>query len=217
MNNDRASREWKAAKNKKTTRVRPALNRVQRIEFLELLAQMSSRSVFERKLGLLGSDIEFYKRELDIESPDEARRKANQMKRTGEDERETQVLERTQQVREAEQVAQARLEALETRRAVEATEKPRKSVDANKIRQEDAERQRRFAKSQSGVDAPAKEWRLRIEDGDGPEREQIDRLRRSIVYHGLAFTAKKYGATVQQIKFEATRLELKINWDIVRR
>ncbi len=217
MNNDKASRAWQASKNKGTTRVRPTLDRVQRIEFLELLAQMSSRSVFERKLGLLGSDIEFYKRELDVESPDEARRKANQMKRMGEDEREAQVLERTQQVREAEQVAQARLEALETKRAAEAAEKPRKKVDVNRIRQEDADRQRRFAESQSGIEAPTKEWRLKIEEGDGSEEDQKDRFRRSLVYHGLTFTAKKYGATTQQVKFEAARLGLKINWDIVRR
>jgi len=217
MNDDRASRAWQASKNKGTTRVRPALDRVQRIEFLELLAQMTSRSVFERKLGLSGADIEFYKRELDVESPDEARRMARQLKLRSDDEKEANILEQAAKAREAQEVAQARLDEMEARRAAEAAEKPRTKVDIDAVRKEDAARQRRHVESQAGVEKPQKEWRLRIEEGDGTESDQIDRFRRSIVYHGLSFTAKKCGATTQQIRYEAARLGLKINWDIVRR
>lgn len=218
MNNlDRASRAWQAGKERKTTRSRPELDRVQRIEFLELVAQMASQSTFERKLGLTGADVVFYKKELDIESQDEARRLARKLRMVHDDEREANVIEQTAKAREAEQIAQARLEALEAKRATDSIEKTRKKPDINKIRQEDAERNRRFLESQAGVEKPEKDWRLPIAEGEGTETEQIDRFRRAIVYHGLSFTAKRYGATAQQIKYEAARRGLKINWDIVRR
>lgn len=218
MNNlDRASRAWQAGKNRKTTRVRPELDRVQRIEFLELVAQMSSRATFERKLGLSGADITFYKKELDVESPDEARRLARKLRMTNDDQREQNVIEQTAKAREAERIAQARLEALEAKRAADAAERPRNKPDINKIRQEDADRNRRFLESQAGVEKPEKDWHLPIEEGAGSEEEQVDRFRRAIVYHGLSFTAKRYGATAQQIKYEAARRGLRINWDIVRR
>lgn len=217
MNTDRGSKAWKAGKERKIKRVRPILDRVQRIQFLELYAQMSSNTTFERKLGLSSADVAFYKRELDVESPDEARRLANKLKIKGEDEREAKLLERTQQVREAEEIAQARLEALEAKKRATEQAKPRKKIDINKVRQEDADRQKRFAAQHSAVSKPEKEWRLSMEQGAGSESEQIDRFRRAIIYHGLGFTVKTYGATTEQIKYEAARLGLKINWDIVRK
>jgi hypothetical protein len=216
MNNDRGARAWRASKERKVKRVRPTLDRTQRIEFLELVAQMASRSTFERKFNLTSADIEFYKREFDVESPDEARRLARRLRQENEDLHDIKILEETQKVREAEEVAQARLEALEAKRAADAI-KPKKKIDINKIRQEDAERQRRFTEQQGKIEKPTKEWRLPFEEGRGTEEEQIDAFRRDIIYHGLAFTGKKFNVTSQQIKYEATRLGLNINWDIVRR
>jgi hypothetical protein len=214
---DREKRAWLANKNRGTTRVRPVLDRVQRIEFLELVAQMSGRSVFERKLSLNSADIEFYKQELDIESPDEARRLASKLKRQGDDERDAKLLEQTQQIRNAEEVAQARLEALETKRAAEDNARPRRETDINKVRQEDAERQRRFADQQESQEITAKAWNLPMEHDLGSKEEQADRFRREIMYRGLSFVNSKYGTTSNQVKIEAKRLGLSINWDIVRR
>jgi hypothetical protein len=214
---DREKRAWQANKNRGRTRVRPTLDRVQRIEFLELIAQMSGRSVFERKLSLNSVDVEFYKQELDVESPDEARRLANKLKRQGDDEREAKLLEQTQKIREAEEVAQARLEALETRRASEEISKPRKKIDGDKIRQDDADRQRRFTEQQNSVEITAKEWHLPMESDSGSQYEQTDRFRREIMYRGLSFVNNKYGTTSNQVKIEAQRLGLSINWDIVKR
>jgi len=217
MNNDRASRAWQANKSKGTTRVRPSLDRVQRIQFLEMVAQMSSVSMFERKLGLTSADVASYRREFDVESPDEARRLARKLQLQSDDEREARIVEQTQIVREAEQIAQARLEALEAQKAARELEKPERNVDVNRVRQEDADRQRRFEEQQSSVKVPEKDWHLSIEAGSGSREEQVDRFRRSIVYHGLSFTAKKHNVTQGQIKHEASRLGLNINWDIVRR
>lgn len=215
---DRGSRAWQASKNRKRIKkVRPTLDRLQRIEFLELVSQMASRSVFERKLSLDLFDVEFYKRELDIESPAEARRLAGKLKRQGDDEREARLLEQTQKVQEAQEIAQARLEALIAKKAVDQLAKPSKKVDINQIRQEDADRQRRFAAQQEQTQDPAKKWHLPMVDGAGSEAEQIDKFRRDIVYRGLSFVGKKYDATPSQVKFEAKRLGISVNWDIVRR
>ena len=215
---DREQRAWQANKNRQQTRVRPTLDRLQRIEFLELVAQMSSRSVFERKLSLSAADIEFYKKDMNIESPEEARRLAKQFQRQGDDEREARLLEQAQQIRQAEEVAQARLEALEAKRAAEDLTKKRPKPDGNKVRQEDAERQRRFEEQQENVElAAAKEWYLPLEANSGTRADQIDRFRREIIYRGLSFVNKKYNTTTNQIKIEAQRLGLSINWDIVRR
>jgi hypothetical protein len=47
--------------------------------------------------------------------------------------------------------------------------------------------------------------------------EQVDRFRRAITNHGYTFVRNTYGATPQQVRHEAGRLGLKINWDLVRR
>ena len=201
---DREKCAWQASK-KRGGRERPELNRLQRIQFLKLVAQLATRSVFERKLGLSPADVEFYKTRMDIESGDEARRLARRLEMETDDATEARVLEQTQKAREAEEVAQQRLETLELQRQADVTDRAKnRKVDANAVRQEDAERQRRFAEQQAGVDKPKKEWKLPMEVGSGSREEQIDRFRRDCIYHGLAFVQKKYVATAQQIKWEAT-------------
>ena len=56
-----------------------------------------------------------------------------------------------------------------------------------------------------------------MEEGSGSEAEQIDRFRRDLIYHGVRSVQRKHrGVTLAQLKWEAARLGLKINWDIVR-
>lgn len=210
---DREKRAWAASK-KRTRRDKPTLTFAQRIEFLELVARMASSTEFERKLGLTSSDVENYKKLLNVESQDEARVLARKMKKENEEKREASIIEQTKCVREAEVVAQQRLEELEAKR--NAT-RPLKIVDANAIKMEDKERQRRFEAQQSKVEVPEKVWELPLEGTASQRAEQIDRFRRELIYHGFNFVRKKYNATNAQIKHEAIRLGLKINWDIVRR
>lgn len=199
------------------SRERPSLSQEQRIEFLELIAGLATPSIMERKLDLSPSDIEHYKRELDVTSPDEARRKARRMRTDFATEREARIMAENAKAKEAQRIAQARLEELEARRNQEAAERTYEKPDINEIRKEDAERQRRLEASQSSVQKPNKEWKLPIEDDGGTITEQIDRFRRNIVYRGMSFTCTHYNATPQQIRYEASRLGIKVNWDIVRR
>jgi len=208
---DREKRKWLADKNRISSNKRPPLNREQRIKFLQLVAQMAGRTVFERELSLSPQDVEYYKKEFDIESQDDARKLARQLRAQTSEDKEAQIIEQTKLARQAEAVAQQRLEEIDMNK-----HEVKERVDANEIRQEDAQRQRDFAEEQSLVLIPEKQWTLPF-DESGSEQEQINRFHREIKYRGVGFLFKKYNASLNQIKFEAARLGLKINWDLVRR
>lgn len=209
---DREKEAWQLSKKRGNSHERPKLDRIKRIRFLELVAQMVGKSVFERELGLSSQDIEFYKKEFDVESSDDARRLARKLRAQTDEQKESSIIEQTKKAREAEVVAQQRLEELSHVR----NENERITVDANAIRADDADRQRRFAEEQSLVTIPEKIWTLPLEES-GSEQEQVERFGREIMNRGISFLNKKYNVGFQQIRFEAERLGLKINWDIVRR
>lgn len=186
----------------------------QRIEFLEMYARMASNVEYERRLGLSPANIKNYCDLLDVHSEAEARTLAKRMRRKNDEANEAIIVEQTKRVREAEAVAQQRLDELEAKRNAE---RPVRQVDANKIRQDDADRQRRFAQSQAKIAVPAKEWRLPVDGTESQRADQIDSFRREIIYRGYSFLQKKYGATKSQVRHEADRLGLSINWDVVRR
>lgn len=192
---------------------RPNLTMAQRIKFLELFIKMAGPSTFERVLELDQNDVAHYKKMLDVESPDEARVLLRKLKRSNHEAQEARIMEQTKRVREAQEVANRRLAELESRR----TEKPVKIHDTNAIKQEDAERQRRWQASQDKVSVPSKEWRLILAGSQTQRDETLDRFRRDIVNRGIAFCRKKYDATEKQLRFEANRLKLDIDWDTVRR
>lgn len=212
---EKRNEAWQESKKRVPHHVRPDLNTEQRIRFLELVSRMSGNSTFERELDLSPSDVRFYKDELDVESPDEARRLARGLKKTLFEEREASIVAETKKMREAEAIANKRLKEIEEKRNAPVR---REKVDVNKFKQEDAERQRNFAKQQAELAEPASKWTLPDESRTETQRlEEIDRFRREIVYHGLSFCHKKYGASPQQIQYEAKQLGIKVNWDMVRR
>ena len=211
---DREKRAWQAGKGRKPAHKRPELKAAQRIEFLELVAQMASQGTFERKLGLNAGDVAFYKKEFDIESQNEARRLARKLKKESGESREEQVLKEVAKARDAELVANNRLKELESRQKKE----PKAKRSTNDVRQEDADRQRRFTAQQKVLQEPSVEWRLPIVPDEGSEAEQIARFRREITYRGFTFLRRKYtDVTLGQVKWEAARLGLDINWDLVKR
>lgn len=193
---------------------RPTLTIAQRIKFLDLIMEMAGNAKFERVLGLEPNDITYYKKLLDIETPDEARSLSRKLTKENHEHQEARIMEQTKRAREAEEVANQRLEQIEAERR---EEKPTKEYDVAAIKQEDADRQRRFESSQAVLPVPEKDWHLQLEGSQSQRLEKIEHFRRDIVNHGLSFCFKTYGATASQVKFEAERLGLKIRWDSVRR
>ena len=217
---DREKRAWKeGAKTRK--KVRPVLTMPQRIEFLKLLAQLSSNSTFERRLGLDLNDVEFYKKQFDVENQDDARRLYKRLEIEQIEGREEMIISETSKARSAEEIANLKLKELELRRTIEKREKAVGTPDANKVRAEDAERQRRFDGEQQAQQTEAlskcEPWFLPLEGSDADRRGMIERFRKDIEYCGMTFCLNKYHASPIQIKAEAARLNIRINWDRIKR
>jgi len=218
---ERDAKIWQDQKKRPKT-ARKELTLAERMKFVELVAQLATPGTFERHLGLAPNDVQHYKKVLDIESQDEARRLLRKLRKEDADKNEARVIEQVTKVREAEAVANERLKELAARKQTQAEVEPKPKPNITLVRKEDAERQRRFeasekAREQEAANQQAKKdggrvWRLPIDDN-----ESVNRFRREIVNHGFSFCFKKYGATANQIKAEAERLGLKIKWDIVRR
>lgn len=215
MEEDRSARIWRENKNKQNAKKEvPQLTPARKLKFLQLVATMASPAVFERKLGLLPSAISFFKTSFGIERPEEARLMAKALSKQIDLEKEERIQAMILEAREAEAIAQARLDELQRKRN-ETSDKPK--IDVNKVRQEDAERNKRYQESKSQVSVPKEDWRLPITPNAGSREEQIDRFRRNIVYRGINFMTKLYDITPTQLKYEAERLKLNINWDVVKR
>lgn len=217
---DREKRAWKdGAKPRK--RDRPQLTTSQRIVFLKLVAQLASNSTFERKLGLDSSDVEFYKKQFEVENQDDARRLCKRLEIAQLEGSEEMIISEMNKARAAEAVANVRLKELELRRVMDKREKTPAGLDANKVRAEDAERQKRFKKDQNKQEQDALDksdpWHLPLEGSEFDRRGIVDRFRKDIENCGLVFCCNKYQASPIQIKAEAIRLGIRINWDSVKR
>lgn len=186
------------------------------IEFLKLAARMASSVEFERRFGFNKADIDYYLNLLDIKSPQEARDKFKRLSTTLEQNNNIAIIEETKKIREAEAVAQQRLDEFNAKKNAI---KPIKKINKDKIKKDEAKKQKRWLKQQEEAEniVPEQAWNLPVEGTASQRLEQIERFRREITYQGMGFVRKKYGVTNTQIKFEANKLNLGINWDIVRK
>lgn len=195
---------------------RRELSRGEIEKFLQLVSRVQSPALFKRKLNMSAHDVEFYKRELGIANEDDARKELRRMKHEDELARERNIVQNRLEQREAEQIANERLQQMERDRAERLAN--REEIDVKKIREDEAAKQRRFATEQASVEEARKsDWRLPLEGNKTTQAAQIDLFRRDVVHHGMGFCLKKYGCAARDIKAEATRLGLKVNWDLVRR
>jgi len=212
---ERAKRAYQRNKKLPTRFERPELTHDQKLEFLSLVAQLASPVIFKRKLNMNANDVEFYKKQLRVESQDEARRLRVRLQRNITADREAEIAENVRQQRAAEKLAQQRLEELEQKRAERALANRKPKRDSLTVKLEDAERQRRFDK-QEVASLPKSKWRLPLERHRS-EADQIDQFRRDLQYRGVSFCKNRYGVKLSDLKAEAARLGLKINWETIKR
>lgn len=219
---EREKQAWKAGKTRKKT-ARPELNNKQKQRFLQLIAELASPIYFERELGLSQSDIDFFKNEFSVETQDDARRALKRMVSDTEETLQARIRDNTQKQREAEAVAQQRLDEFEQKKkqaSASKRAKNRAAINPDAVRQEDAERQERFVESQEKIaagKAAMSDWQLELDGRASFDQERIALFRHDIIQHGLNFAMQKYGASARELKAEATRLGLKIDWDLIRR
>lgn len=195
---------------------RPDLSRDNIEEFLQLVSQIQPPSLFKRKLGMNAADIEFYKRTLDIDNEDDARQKLRVMRHEDEVGNERDVIQNRLEQQAAERLANERLDTMERERIERAAHRDVPDIDA--IREDEAQKRQRFeAEQQQAKEALKSNWRLPLEGPKTAQGDQIDLFRRDLVHRGMRFCLKKYNCSSRDIKAEAIRLGLKINWDILPR
>lgn len=207
--------EWQRQKAQKATPVQD-LSREQTMVFLQLVAELRTPVLFERKLGLSRREIEHHKARLGVENQESARRLLSVMQRESQEEYEERVLSNVQAQREAEEAANRRLQELESSRQV--THKPMTQDEINTIKLDDKARQQRFDKQQAAAEAAEGQsgtWNLPL-NGIRDE-DTIALFESDIKSRGFTFCINKYGASQADIRREAIRLGLRIDWDRVRR
>jgi hypothetical protein len=219
---EREKQAWQSGKNSKRA-ARPELNTKQKERFLKLIAELASPILFERELGLSQADVEFYKNEFSIETQDDARRALRRLVTDTDEVIQARVRDNIQQQRAAEAVAQERLDEFEQKKAADAASKratSRAAINPDATRQEDAERQKKFVESQEILAASKSamsDWRLELDGRASFDEERISAFRHDIIERGFNFCMQKYGASSRELKAEATRLNLKIDWNLIRR
>jgi hypothetical protein len=207
--------EWQRSKNRLPVE-REELDYKQKKIFLKLIAELRSPAYFERELNMNRSDIEYFKRELDIQSQDEARRA---LRKLNDNEEADEVKRNMRQSYKAEAIANKRLQEYETKQREKEQirrELVRAELDPLAIKKEDAVRQRRFEKQeQDALQNVKDEWKLPL---DGiKDAELIELFKNDISHRGMNFCINKYNASSHAIKAEAIRLNLDVDWDRVTR
>jgi hypothetical protein len=215
---EREKRAYRANKGQTTT-PRRELPRDEAKLFLRLVSEMASSVDYETKLGMTHSDVDYYKRQFDIEDYSEARTLLQRMDLEDARAQDDRVEDNRRQAREAEAAAQERLDAYEAQQAVERSERAKtqtlSAAEKAALADKDAQRQRAFDASQT-VSIEDTDWRL--PEVDGPLRgDIIRRFQHELGQQGLSFCRTKYGCTVADLKSEAKRLGVRINWDTVPR
>lgn len=174
-----------------------------------------------RMLNLGRPEIAHWKERLGVQNQDEARTLLRSMEEEDLDADVRAVEENSRQQRDASATANARLQELEAKRDREATKRREaalQDLDPVAFKEEDARRQKRLAKQLEDADGPAAgedEWHLAL-DGKN-DNDQIRLFNNDIIHRGMQFCTQKYGATAKEIRREAIRLKLGVNWDRIRR
>jgi hypothetical protein len=195
----------------------------QKERFFQLVAEVRSPIYFQRELGLSPREVDSLKEEYGVENPDDARLALRKLATESEEQVQARIRDNIQKQREAEALAQKRLEQLEAKKKDEAAQKRtanRANINGDAIRQEDADRQRRLEKQQAAaeaVKATVSDWRLELDGRQSFDDEIISTFRNDLVNRGINFCIQKYGTTARELKAESQRLGLNLSWDTLRK
>jgi hypothetical protein len=183
---------------------RPRLNETQERKFYELVARMASSVDFQMELGLDLRDVQYYMRSLQIGNADDARLRLRAVEKS-------KPVRKPRITKEIED-KNKRLQEQVTK-AMEKKERAKKP-DLKEVRRKEREAQARLDKKNK---QSVSEWRLpNLSNNEEVNKALINTFENDIK-KGLQFCKKKYNATNKDIKAEAARLNLVINWDMIPR
>jgi len=115
---------------------------------------------------------------------------------------------------DARMIAEQKLNEMNQRRQDESDDRRKRIHDmlsANDIKNDDVKRQERFEELEKQKNKiPESKFRL-------PENVRPEQFEHELVTYGWAFCTQKYNVSRNDIRSEASRLGLKIDFDMVRR
>jgi len=211
MVTERGKEAYQASKHR--TRTRPELSKTQLRKFLELMAEAAGSGAFEIHLGLSQSDIAWVKDQLQVESPDDARRMLKDTYEQDDVDLEAAKVEERELHRKLRAERQARLDAEEARKRREAEERRvrlKKMTDPKAIREEQQRRQQRLdAQEQPEVEVTEDDWVV--------EEDAVEYFKGIVSTRGVRFAADMYGVNASDIRREVNRLFPWMDMDILPR
>lgn len=185
------------------------LTQKEKLLFLQLAAQIQSPAIFKQKLDLEPGEVQAFKNEFGIESPREAELLFKKLSSQIQPEVSTVDLKA---IRAKEAAANKRLE--------ESLNKPMAPFiepDISEIKHHEAAAQQKLSQSVDQLETPSIPWKLELVGNKFQQNSKITDFHKDIVNYGMSFCKKKYGATAQQIRYEAKALGLSIQWDLIPR
>lgn len=203
---------WARGKDQKPTEVE--LDRSQIEKFVKFVAEARASGDFEIHLGLNRRDIEGLKRKLGIDTADDARKFLADVFAMADEEREAFYASEQRKAQQTREAAEKRLSDYEKSQSDEREERRARLasvLNSTEIKEEDAQRQRRFADSKQGeYDVPESDWRL-------PADSSPEQFQHIIETRGWSFATTMFGVEKASLIAESTRLGLSIDFDMVPR
>ena len=196
---EKDTKNWQMSKSQIPTEIKK-LSKNEINVFLELVSSLASPVLFERKLGLSRRDVEHYKRVLQVDDQESARKILKKIKIEQEQEQMARIeAARVESIARAEEI---------NKRSNEVVGVPKKSIKQKSkaaIKKEQAKRQKRLDDQNNALRANSN---FRCES---PKDFEHDLAR------GMNFCCKKYNVQPSDIYAEIHRLALDINIDNIRR
>jgi hypothetical protein len=205
---DREKRAYQAGKDRKRS-VPDPLDRKKEKAFLRLMAEGQGTAIFEMRMGFSAQDVEYHKHQLGVDSPFEARDLLAKLAVEHQVEQEKRLEKERAKAKNAHAAAERRLDELERSKERRGSVARDMKMTPQEIAKEHQERQKRLEKSQARPTINENEWCI--------EGDQIKKFHNDILDRGLMFCVDKYSVSVARIKSEAEKLQLRVDWDLVRR
>lgn len=167
------------------------LNKKDLKNFLKLIVECAPLGNFNIYLNMSPRDVDLHKKHLNIRSADDAKKMLKNLAPVPEP-----------LVKKSEQKPVVSVNKTKIVQKTKKMTKAKNEKQMKKIREN-------FEKTKKPV---ISDWRLPETDS-----ESVSQFYRRIIGLGLSFCANMYNATTKDIKAEANRLNLKIDWDLVKR
>lgn len=177
--------------------------------FIELCSQASGYGDFSIYLGLSQDEVIQIKKELEINSPDDAKALIRDVVEPEKKLLAIQMEEEREFAKQKQQEAQKRMDELASKRSSETKKRKGRVASALKIKNDDKRRQKRFEKQEVKTVATTS-WRI-------PNDTTPEKFSYELRNYGFRFICSKYNINRNDIMSEVSRLKLKINFDLVPR